>query len=246
MALVMPVLPPYMNDWGDYLTYLLLPTHITMECFHISQVITDHLPFTMNEVTIKPSSNEVLRSLKEEVNRYFCAIIDDPIYIMQEWSYLTTPFHPQLKQRALGKPVFMAPLIVYTDDTSGNRSKKFNKFDNWALLLAGLPKEDNSKMENIHLVSASNQVSALDMAAELVKDLKLLEEGVVMHHAGARQDVLVFAPVLCFICDNVRSSELTNHMGSSANKFCRICQVINLNVKNSLCDHCCACNFTAV
>jgi len=35
--------------------------------------------------------------------------------------------------------------------------------------------------------------------------------------------VLVIAPVLCGICDNPRASELTNHMGWSANRYCRMC-----------------------
>ena len=71
----------------------------------------------------------------------------------------------------------MIPLILYSDDTSGNRSKKF---DIWALMLAGLPRAENSKAENIHLIAASNQVTAMDMAEAIVTDLKLLEEGVVM------------------------------------------------------------------
>ena len=36
-------------------------------------------------------------------------------------------------------PSIVIPLIIYSDDTSGNRSKKWNKFDYWCLLLAGLP-----------------------------------------------------------------------------------------------------------
>ena len=38
------------------------------------------------------------------------------------------------KDKAEGLPVVLAPLILFSDDTSGNKS---NKFDNWALLLAG-------------------------------------------------------------------------------------------------------------
>lgn len=123
-------------------------------------------------------------------------------------------------------PVEVVPLIIYSDDTSGNRSKKWNKFDNWALLLAGLPKAENAKTENIHLIAASNQLSAIDMSHAIVEDLTVLEEeGVVMYDASLKQDVLVFAPVICFICDNGRASELVNHTGSASNKFCRICQV---------------------
>ena len=119
----------------------------------------------------------------------------------------------------------MIPLILYSDDTSGNRSKKWNKFDIWALMLAGLPRFENNKAENIHLIAASNQVTAMEMAGAIVKDLKLLEKGIVMFDAKLKQNVIVIAPIICFICDNVRASEIVNHMGSTANKFCRICQV---------------------
>ena len=114
---------------------------------------------------------------------------------------------------------------MYSDDTSGNRSKKWNKFDVWATMLAGLPKSENSKLENIHFIAASNQVSAVEMSGEIVKDLKQLERGVVMYDSHMKQEVLVVAPVIAFICDNVRGSELVNHMGHNANKYCRICQV---------------------
>ena len=44
--------------------------------------------------------------------------------------------HP-LKNKAGGNPVVIAPIILYSDDFSGNRSKKWNKFDAWCLTLAG-------------------------------------------------------------------------------------------------------------
>ena len=37
--------------------------------------------------------------------------------------------------------------------------------------------------------------------------------------------VLVIAPLMCIICDNPRASELLNHLGSSALKYCRVCMV---------------------
>ena len=63
------------------------------------------------------------------------------------------------------------------------------------------------------------------MSGEIVKDLRQLERGAVMYDAHLKQEVFVVAPVISFICDNVRASELVNHMGHNANKFCRICQV---------------------
>lgn len=122
-------------------------------------------------------------------------------------------------------PVVMLPLILYSDDTSGNKSKKWNGFDIWALMLAGLPREVNAKLHNIHFVCASNICRAMEMVEPIVADLLRLEEGVVMFDATLKQSVLVVAPVLCVIADNPRASDITNHIGNSGNRFCRMCDV---------------------
>ena len=37
----------------------------------------------------------------------------------------------------------------------------------------------------------------------------------------------MIAPLLCIICDNPMASQLLNHLGGSANKYCRLCMVRN-------------------
>ena len=54
----------------------------------------------------------------------------------------------------------MVPFMIYSDDTSGNKSKVWNKFDPWCYLLAGLPKKENAKL-------------AVNM-----QEFKLLEDGI--------------------------------------------------------------------
>ena len=50
------------------------------------------------------------------------------LYFFKETAaYLSS--HP-LKEK-FNKPVVMLPLILFTDDTSGNKSKKWHKFDSW-------------------------------------------------------------------------------------------------------------------
>ena len=70
--------------------------------------------------------------------------------------------------------------IVYFDDISGNRTKKWNCFNAWSILLAGLPKSVNAQLQNIHLLSISNKVSPLDMLEPIVEDLVVLQNGVDM------------------------------------------------------------------
>ena len=140
----------------------------------------------------------------------------------QEWSILTRQ-HPLATSEL---PVVMVPLMLFSDDTSGNKSKKWNKFDVWYLLLAGLPWKENTKIENIHVLTCSNRVSAIEMAHPIVDDLLALEnEGVVVYDALNQREVLVVAPVISGIADNPRASEMSNHLGNSANLFCRKCEV---------------------
>jgi len=67
----------------------------------------------------------------------------------------------------------------------------------------------------------------LQLIDPIVADLIKLENGVVMYDSFFEREVVVIAPVLCILCDNVRASELISHMGQSANKYCRVCKVSN-------------------
>ena len=125
------------------------------------------------------------------------------------------------------EPVITVPIILYTDDLSGNKSKKWHECNNWCMMIAGLPRHMNNQLSNIHLLTFSDAVSVLDMAKPIYNELCQLEkQGVCVYDAALERQVLVFAPVLFAICDNPRASELLNHRGSAARRFCRICMVI--------------------
>lgn len=128
--------------------------------------------------------------------------------------------------KAAGRPVVMLPLLLFSDDTSGNRSKKWHKFDSWSVLFAGLPRHENMKIKNIHFICCSDVVSALDMAVPLSHELQDLEmHGVDAYDSVMKKHVLVVAPLMCILADNPRASELLNHLGSSSRKYCRMCMV---------------------
>ena len=149
------------------------------------------------------------------ISNFFC---------FQESAAYLAP-HP-LKVKAAGRKVVMLPLILFADDTSGNKSKKWHKFESWYLLLAGLPRHENAKSENIHFLCSSDNMAALDMATCIADELTMLENsGLDVYDAFHNEHVLVIAPVLLFICDNPMASQLLNHLGGSAIKYCRICVV---------------------
>lgn len=92
-------------------------------------------------------------------------------------------------------------------------------------ICAGLPQKQKNQLENIHFLCCSNKVDALELADPIVDSLIRLEKGMVMYDALLKQNVLVMAPVIFIIADNPMSSDLCNHQGSAARRFCRICLV---------------------
>lgn len=54
----------------------------------------------------------------------------------KEWEAFTS--ESNLKSKANGMPVTTIPLVLFCDDTSGNKSKKWNKFIEWTLTIAGI------------------------------------------------------------------------------------------------------------
>uniref|UniRef100_A0A1X7V5E9 Uncharacterized protein n=1 Tax=Amphimedon queenslandica TaxID=400682 RepID=A0A1X7V5E9_AMPQE len=123
-------------------------------------------------------------------------------------------------------PVVMAPIYLYSDDMSGNRSKKWNKFDAWCTSLACLPKE---YAQDIYLLCCSNRTNAVQMSEPLVNDLLSLEKGICVYDYLTKSDILVLAPVISILCNNV-----VNHLGSTAIKLCRICNTSDGSVIGQL------------
>ena len=94
-------------------------------------------------------------------------------FSLKETTDYLTPHH--LKTKAAGKRVVMMPLVLFSDDTSGNHSKKWHKFESWYLQLAGFERHENARLENIHFVCCSDSVSPLDLSGPIAKELTLLD-----------------------------------------------------------------------
>ena len=92
--------------------------------------------------------------------------------------------------------------------------------------LAGLPRHLSARQDNIHFICCSDVLSALELSEPISEELKLLEQdGITAFDAYSQQEVLVIAPLIFIVCDNPRASELVNHLGSKALKYCRFCMV---------------------
>lgn len=133
--------------------------------------------------------------------------------------------HP-MKRKAAGRPVIMLQLVLISDDTSGNKSKKWHKFDSWSIMLAGLSRHENAKINNLHFCCCSDVLSAMEMSEAIAADLKSLEtEGAEAYDVHLQQMVIILSPLMCLVADNPRASEVLSHLGGSARKYCRMCIV---------------------
>ena len=121
----------------------------------------------------------------------------------------------------------MLPLVLFADDTSSNRSKKWHKFISWYLRFPGLPSPAHSKVDNVHFICCSDQLNALELAKPIAYGLLVLKtQGIEVFDAFHNQLVLFVAPLICIVDDNPMASELLYHLHGAANKYCRLCEVI--------------------
>ncbi|KAI8328459.1 hypothetical protein BD560DRAFT_464511 [Blakeslea trispora] len=130
------------------------------------------------------------------------------------------------RQKADGSfmKVMVAPIVLFSDDTSGNQSKQYNVFDSYLMTPAALSFDARSSKNNTYFICTSNKkLSAVNMLPALVDDLVELENGIVMYSVSHNEDVLVVAPLLLISGDNFCQSELSMHIESFAGHFIRKC-----------------------
>ncbi|KAI8443082.1 hypothetical protein BY996DRAFT_6428225 [Phakopsora pachyrhizi] len=76
--------------------------------------------------------------------------------------------------KAQGRMIRHVPLSIYSDDTSGNLSKQWNKHISIFMSLAGLPPHISNQEYNTLFVATSNIATALELAAPVVEELNIL------------------------------------------------------------------------
>ncbi|KAI8460353.1 hypothetical protein BY996DRAFT_8384990 [Phakopsora pachyrhizi] len=119
--------------------------------------------------------------------------------------------------KAYGKMIRHIPLNFYSDDTSGNVSKQWNKHISIFMSLAGLPPKLSNQEFNTLFVATSNIATALELAAPVCDELNNLS-------------LSVLPVVLLFMADSPMHAEITSTMQPNVSlQPCRIC---NLKAEN--------------
>ena len=128
------------------------------------------------------------------------------------------PHH--MKAKSAGKPAYALPLVLFSDDTSGNKSmaqvyvmvSKTSWFV-WANTFESMQHTNMFVVQTIY-------VHALELGKPIAEELLLLETlGIEVYGVLNNQMVIVVAPLICIVADNPMASEITNYLRGAANNY---------------------------
>ncbi|KZS87843.1 hypothetical protein SISNIDRAFT_386046, partial [Sistotremastrum niveocremeum HHB9708] len=130
------------------------------------------------------------------------------------------------RTRANGKRVMAFMIWLYCDDTSGNRSKKWNEHNSFLFTAAGLPRSHSQKQYNTHFLCTSNCAPPLEMLEGITEQMnECFETGIEAWDSELRETVMVFPVSIADLGDNPMQSEMCCHIGMKGKYYCRKCKV---------------------
>ncbi|KAH9812611.1 hypothetical protein DFH28DRAFT_1177059 [Melampsora americana] len=129
--------------------------------------------------------------------------------------------------KANGMLIRSVPIALYSDDTSGNVSKKWNKHMSFYFTLAGLRPKLTNQEYHIHPLCTSNVANALEQGDQIVDELNQAAiTGFRAFDCSVQKDVLVIPFVLCHMGDSPMHAEISNTTNPSGTLSpCRICDL---------------------
>lgn len=115
------------------------------------------------------------------------------------------------EKKYCGLTLKVAPLILFSDDTGGNTSKRWNKFDSFLMIPAAMDFDDRNELENLHFIATSHDIKPTEMLDVLTNDLAMPETGLRMYDAVEDEEIILLAPLLMIGGDDPRLSEMACH-----------------------------------
>ncbi|XP_063401568.1 uncharacterized protein LOC134685600 isoform X1 [Mytilus trossulus] len=120
--------------------------------------------------------------------------------------------------------LYNVPVNVFVDDTSANRSKKWNPINVWTLQIAGIPAKEKMAKNSHHFLGVTSG-DAKSLATPVVEDLNTLyHEGKVMYDSYLKKEVIVTSQLGIGLMDNAMAAEFCHSMGAAAKENCRFCK----------------------
>ncbi|KAI8828081.1 hypothetical protein BJ741DRAFT_518782, partial [Chytriomyces cf. hyalinus JEL632] len=127
--------------------------------------------------------------------------------------------------QANGRQVFHVPLTLFNDDTSGNSSQKWNKYESWSFTFAGLPFKKTQLQENTNFICTSKHASAIESTCIITDCLRELRKGILVYDVVLCEEVFVTASVLQILGDNPALSSIVSHTGLTSSTPCHFCNI---------------------
>ncbi|KIK56084.1 hypothetical protein GYMLUDRAFT_76242 [Collybiopsis luxurians FD-317 M1] len=158
------------------------------------------------------------RSIPDPGN--ICGVYDETGGFLP-WRYTDPSKGNPWREKARGHRVCAFPIWLYCDDTSGNKSKKWNKHNSFLFTPAGLDCKEAHLQYHVHFLSTSNIAPPLEMLDGIVEQLEAGErQGIWAYDCEAQDMVLVIVSVLAMLGDNPMQSEFACHVGLMGKMFC--------------------------
>ncbi|OAV89021.1 hypothetical protein PTTG_28844 [Puccinia triticina 1-1 BBBD Race 1] len=136
-----------------------------------------------------------------------------------------TPFPNEWSKKAGGKILRNVPITLYSDNTSGNKSKKWNKHISYYFTLSGLPPKISNQQFNCHFLCTTNITGPLELGEMVVEQLNdMATHGFSAYDSTIGEEVHVMTSMLCFLGDSPMHAKITNtHVPGNSLNSCRYC-----------------------
>ncbi|EIW74429.1 hypothetical protein CONPUDRAFT_160132 [Coniophora puteana RWD-64-598 SS2] len=132
--------------------------------------------------------------------------------------------HP-LREKAVNRPVYSIPVIVFLDDVSGNQSKQWNKHFSCYLSNGALPREKLSEEFHVRFVATSPHAAPLEIMEGVRSSIaETYRDPIKAYDCQSKEEVLIQVYPLLFAGDNPMQAELCSCSGLNSNYFCRTCK----------------------
>jgi hypothetical protein len=102
---------------------------------------------------------------------------------------------------------------LFSDETSGNLSKKWNHFDNLFIQIFSLPK----KMQALFFVGTMRFKDWASLCQPVLEELLELQNGLVVFDASLQSEILAVVKIVAVLADNPRAAEISSTICSSGN-----------------------------
>ncbi|KAK7438400.1 hypothetical protein VKT23_018013 [Stygiomarasmius scandens] len=153
---------------------------------------------------------------------------------VEQWTYSNPGQENPWRTKAKGRRVYAFPIWLYCDDTSGNKSKKWNKHNSFLFTAAGLDRHDVHSEYHVHFLATSNIAPPLEMLDGIADQIEEGQTtGIWAYDCVHCEMVLLIVSVLAMLGDNPMQSEFACHIGLMGRMFCRCCFVKGKEQQNA-------------